>query len=90
MSSLTELEGLRYALAERSLADFIRLGWGYIDPADYIGNWHIDAICEYLEAVTNGEIRRLIINIPPRHMKSLSCSVAWPAWTWAPRARSPA
>jgi len=73
-------------LAERSLADFIRIGWRYIDPADYIGNWHIDAVCEHLEAVSRGQLRRLIINIPPRHMKSLSCSVAWPAWTWIQKA----
>lgn len=39
-------------------------------------------ICEYLEAVTRGEIRRLVINMPPRHMKSLTVSVLWPAWSW--------
>ena len=76
-------------MAERSLSDFIRLGWPYIDPADYIGNWHIDAISEHLEGVSNGHIRNLIINMPPRHMKSLSVSVAWPAWTWAQEKRSP-
>ncbi len=70
-------------MAQRSLADFIRLGWRYIDPATYIPNWHIDAIAEHLEAVNRGDIRRLIINIPPRHMKSIAVSVAWPAWTWA-------
>jgi len=34
-------------------------------------NWHIDLLCEYLEAVTAGEIRQLLINKPPRSMKSL-------------------
>lgn len=72
-------------LAERSLADFIRIMWGDIDPAIYRHNWHIDAICEALEAVNRGEIRRLLINIPPRHMKSIMVSVAWPAWTWIQR-----
>lgn len=83
MQKLPALDELRRELAERSLAEFIRLGWRYIDPAKYISNWHIDAIAEHLEAVSRGYIRRLIINIPPRHMKSLSVSVAWPAWTWA-------
>ncbi len=80
--SVPNLEQVRAELAERSLADFIRLGWRYIDPSDFLTNWHIDAICEHLEAVTRGEIRRLLINVPPRHMKSIGVSVAWPAWTW--------
>jgi predicted phage terminase large subunit-like protein len=74
-------------LAERGLSDFIRLGWRYIDPQTFISNWHIDAICEHLEAVSAGQSRRLLINIPPRHMKSLGVSVAWPAWTWAQKPR---
>ena len=72
-------------LAGRSLSDFIRVFWEHIDPADYVGGWHIDAICEHLEAVTLGQIKRLLINIPPRHMKSIAVAVAWPAWTWAQR-----
>lgn len=47
--------------------------------------WHIDAIAEHLEAVSAGQIRRIIINVPPRHMKSLSVAVAWPAWSWIKR-----
>jgi predicted phage terminase large subunit-like protein len=83
------LDDIRYALAEKSLADFTRIGWRYIDPADYLGNWHIDAMSEHLEAVADGHIRRLIINIPPRHMKSLMVSVSFPAWIWAQQKRSP-
>jgi len=79
---LPSLDDIQRELAQRSLAEFIRLGWRYIDPADYITNWHIDAICEHLEAVSRGDIRRLIINIPPRHMKSISVSVAWLPWMW--------
>ena len=76
-------------LAERSLAEFIRQMWTSIDPSPYVGNWHIDAIAEHLEAVNRGEISRLIINIPPRHMKSIAVSVAWPAWTWTQQATTP-
>ena len=49
---------------------------------NFYDNWHIDAVCEHLQAVVNGDIRRLIINIPPRHMKSITAAVALPAWAW--------
>lgn len=45
-------------------------------------NWHIGVIAEHLEACSRGEIRKLLINMPPRHMKSLMVSVFWFAWTW--------
>ena len=69
--------------------EFIRQMWRYVDPAPFKDNWHIGAVCEHLEAVTRGEIRRLIINIPPRHMKSISVCVGWPAWTWIQNPVSP-
>ena len=49
----------------------------------FINNWHIDLICEYLKALENREIKRLIINIPPRYLKSFCISVAWSAWLLA-------
>ena len=70
------------ALNFESLHEFAEQAWALVDPDDFIDGWHIQAICEHLEAVSRGEIRRLIINMPPRHMKSLSCSVFWPAWDW--------
>ena len=69
-------------LAERHLADFIRQAWPIIEPGPYLHNWHVDAVAHHLEAVTAGEIRRLLINMPPRCMKSLSVGVFWPAWVW--------
>lgn len=48
-----------------------------------MGGWHLDAVAEHLEAVTYGQIRRLIVNVPPRTSKSSLTSVAWPAWSWA-------
>lgn len=39
-------------------------------------------MCEHLEAVSAGQITRLMINIPPRHTKSLTVSVFWPVWDW--------
>ena len=67
----------------RSLKEFTKRSWQTIEPGrDFHDNWHIDAISEHLQAVVEGKIRRLIINIPPRHMKSISVAVALPAWTW--------
>lgn len=80
--TLPSAEEVRRLLAEKSLRDFVRLGWKSIDKSDFVGNWHIDAICEALEAVNRGTLRNVIINIPPRHMKSSGVSIAWPAWTW--------
>ena len=48
--------------------------------AVYRHNWHIDAISAYLAACEQGQITRLIINLPPRMLKSSMVSVAWPAW----------
>jgi predicted phage terminase large subunit-like protein len=58
------------------------------DSAPWVDGWAIDAICEHLQAVVDGEIRRLIINIPPRCLKSGLCSVALPGWTWAQQTHS--
>lgn len=67
----------------RSLKEFTKNSWPTIEPGrDFYDNWHIDAISDHLQAVVEGKIRRLIINIPPRHMKSISVAVALPAWTW--------
>jgi len=67
----------------RSLKEFTKNSWQTIEPGrDFYDNWHIDAISEHLQAVVEGKIKRLIINIPPRHMKSISVAVALPAWTW--------
>lgn len=70
-------------LCEESLYEFLKRAWKYIDPAPFVGGWHLEAIAEHLQAVTDGHIRRLIVNVPPRSSKSSIVSVAWPAWTWA-------
>jgi predicted phage terminase large subunit-like protein len=46
----------------------------------FIDNWHIDLILEYLEEIERCHISRLIINVPPRSLKSTIISVSWPAW----------
>ena len=70
----------------RRLGNFIRRAWPVLEPGQpYVHGWHMDAISEHLEAVTAGQITRLLINIPPGTMKSMSTAVFWPAWEWGPR-----
>lgn len=63
------------------LREFCKQAWPYLEPAQkLIWSWHLDAICDHLEAVTKGQIQRLCINLPPRCSKSMFASVMWPAW----------
>jgi len=75
-------------LARRHLRHFVRGGWDVLEPGNpYDHNWHIDSVCDHLQAVAgkpneDARIRQLLINIPPGHMKSLLVAVFWPAWVW--------
>jgi predicted phage terminase large subunit-like protein len=69
--------------ASASLYEFVKQSWHVVEPGvPFMESWHIEEICEHLEAVSAGEIHRLLINIPPRHSKSTIVSVMWPAWEW--------
>ena len=73
-------------LCRRSLAEFAKLAWKVLEPgAELKWGWALDAICLHLEAVTDGRITRLLMNVPPGSMKSLLTGVIWPAWEWGPR-----
>jgi len=62
-----------YAFIERSFRD--------LNPTTpFLPNWHIEVLAAELEACRRGETSRLIVNIPPRHLKSHGASVAFPAW----------
>lgn len=83
-----QLQDLDRAEFEDSLYAFLMNGWRYIDPAPFAHGWPIEAVAEHLQAVVDGDIKRLIINIPPRCAKSSLTSVAFPAFTWAQRRKS--
>lgn len=88
LQSPTDLRALQARVkaekARRSLAEFVRQAWPIVEPSmPLVWGWHVDAICQHLEAVTRGEILRLVINVPPGHAKSILVSVMWPAWEWA-------
>lgn len=70
-------------LYENNFAEFFKAAWHTVDSAPYQQTWAIDAVCDHLEAVTLGQIRRLLINIPPRCAKTNAASIAWNAWIWA-------
>src|SRR5262249_24010199 len=70
---------------ESSLIDFVEAAWPSMDPSEYQSNLAVTGLCEHLEAVGNGQIRRLLVNFPPRCSKTLVSSVAFPAWVWAQR-----
>ena len=69
----------------RSMRRLVADAWPLVERRKFVSGWHVDAICEHLEAVSAGELRRLIVNIPPRHMKSLAVAVFWPVWDWLTR-----
>jgi len=69
--------------SDLSLWQFVNDGWGSLNPGrKFYDNWHIGAICEHLTAVRKGQIKRLVINQPPRTSKTTVARVAFPAWVW--------
>lgn len=72
--------------AEESFSEYIRQAWPIIEPGrEYISNWHIDLIAEYLELCERRELKRVVFNIPPKAGKSSLVSVLFPTWVWGPR-----
>lgn len=90
LGSLTPLvsdkELIEAEQARRYLRHFLKSSWPWFNPGvPFLGNWHLDAICDHLEAVAASQIRRLVINMPPRMGKSSTVSVAFSAWLWITR-----
>lgn len=85
---LDEVERDRAGVRARcqSFAEFVKMAWRVIEPGTTLRwNWHLDAMCAHLEAISRGELRpRLIINVPPGSSKSTIVTVLWQAWEWGP------
>ena len=80
MSEVNYRKLLTYVL-RNDLSVFVQRVFNEVSPNDsYIHNWHIDCICDYLNAVEGGDIKKLIIATPPRSMKTITISIAWSAW----------
>jgi predicted phage terminase large subunit-like protein len=69
------------AVLRHDLSSFIQKAFHTVAGGiPYQHNWHIDALAHHLTGVLEGRIKRLIITMPPRHLKSIAASVAFPAW----------
>jgi predicted phage terminase large subunit-like protein len=69
------------ALVRSDFTAFIERSFHELNPAtSFLPNWHIEVIAAELEACRRGETKRLIINVPPRSLKSHCASIAFPAW----------
>jgi predicted phage terminase large subunit-like protein len=69
--------------ARRSLRAFVRQAWTVLEPVTpLVWGWHMDAICDHLQAVSEHRIANLLIEVPPGSSKSTIASVCWPIWHW--------
>lgn len=81
---LPRLPQIEAEICKRSLYEFTRRAFPVAYPGEtFQDNWHIKTICDYFEAMDVGKFQNLIINIPPRHMKSVICNVMLPSWRLA-------
>lgn len=77
----TATKEVAHSLYRTSFAAFTRIAFSLLYPGkELTENWHLDAIAFQLERVASGECRRLMINVPPRSLKSLMTSVFLPLW----------
>lgn len=81
-------EDLEASICKQSFYEFIKRSWSVVDGSQFLDNWHIGALAEYLSATVpvkssgTPQIRKLAINIPPRMAKSRIVSVLFPAWVF--------
>ena len=73
-------------LCARSFAHFVKRAWPHIIPDRLVWNWHMDAICDHMQALARGGIstNRLLINVPPGSSKSTLVGIMYSAWLWGP------
>lgn len=70
----------------RDFKAFIKCAWVVLEPGTALKwNWHMDALAEHMQAIMDGQITRLVINIAPGHTKSTIVSQCFPAWVWTRR-----
>jgi predicted phage terminase large subunit-like protein len=75
------LQAVLHAALATDFRSFIQYAFGVLRPGiEFRSNWHIDAMAYKLSQVAKGEVKRLIITVPPRNLKSICASVALPAW----------
>ena len=84
--TILSLSDLDADLSERRLYNFVRASWPILHPAEpFTDTWHIGAVSEHIQAVIEGQISNLLINIAPRMTKSIIASVDLAPWCWGPK-----
>lgn len=79
---LSDEDALVKEKCEVSFHEFVKNAWLHVDGRDYIDGWHVQAMCEHLQAIQKLEIKKLLCNMPPRTGKSMIFCVLFPAWCW--------
>jgi len=70
-----------HTLARREFEVFLELVFRHLNPDKLLSRgWYLSAMCQALADVAQGQERRLQITVPPRHLKSITTTVAFPAW----------
>jgi predicted phage terminase large subunit-like protein len=81
---LTQLsrEQIDAVLCANNFRRFVERFWHLVSSDPFVPGYHLDAICDHLQAVAEGRVKRLAVNVAIRHSKSLLCSVMFPVWLW--------
>lgn len=87
LEEINEIEAIEYEVSERKFSAFVQYAWEVLEPGKpLLWNWHLELVCEKLQKLymrhLEGEACRLIINVPPRNLKSTIVTVCFPVWVW--------
>jgi phage terminase large subunit-like protein len=80
---LSDEDQLLKERCESSFYEFVKNAWLHVEGREFVDGWHVQAMCEHLQAVQQMEIRNLLCNLPFRVGKSMIFCVMFPAWCWA-------
>lgn len=84
MTPEQEAKAAERSICEDELLTFMMFGWAALEPGvDFMVGPAIETMARHLEAVTSGDVKRLLMNVPPGFTKSMMTNVYWPAWEWA-------
>jgi predicted phage terminase large subunit-like protein len=84
--NLHSLEDIDAKLSEKSFHEFVRVAWPILHPTTkFVDSWHIAAMADHEQAVIEGQINNLLVNVAPRMTKSIVGSADLAAWTWGPK-----
>jgi predicted phage terminase large subunit-like protein len=85
----TALHQIEKLMCQNSLYHFVQAAWHILHASNepFTKGWAIETLCRHLEAITRGDVDKLLVNIPPGCTKSMIVNVMWPLWEWGPKGR---